>query len=527
MTESQGQGITSTRYHRAVISSVYVVSFLLLIVSFYSPTRSFANVLSNAWGEFDQRLSIFDPAGTYLSQPIEKAIPALTFKGFFRQWTDINLHRPQKIGFRNKDFRFLQIQNLFELELHYQITDNLELTNINHFLYDGVYNWQDSGGLFATRISDTARRYHNFERIVRELHLSYRTHNFDIVVGKQQLAWGKMDGRFIDMINPMDVRESVQLEASDYEYRRIPTWMANATYFWGANSLQFLYIPNFEQERLPTLGSPWYPPSVPPLDAVLRKRKRPHTGHFGDHEYGARLDLSMDPLTLGLIYFYAWNDNPNFFITGVSNDKPIITPRHTRLHHLGITSDYATSFSGVPLVGDLPVVLRIEGLLTFGVKFADQRRQLDALEGGTSGGHVSRDTLRAAIALEAALPENTTFIFQPSLFTTFGWQKSIVSSGFGGATAGNEWNLLPVIHIERPFRFSRDRLRASITVFPFFSAPGTHYEGTKSKLVVTYKFSRFITGRLIYTSYDGGGRNTSYGQYDKWDNIGWELSYEF
>lgn len=67
------------------------------------------------------------------------------------------------------------------------------------------------------------------------------------------------------MINPMDVRESVQLEASDFEYRRIPTWMANATYFWGANSLQFLYIPNFEQERLPTVGSPWFPPSVPPL----------------------------------------------------------------------------------------------------------------------------------------------------------------------------------------------------------------------------------------------------------------------
>jgi hypothetical protein len=45
--------------------------------------------------------------------------------------------------------------------------------------------------------------------------------------------------------------------------------------------------------------------------------------------------------------------------------------------------------------------------------------------------------------------------------------------------------------------------------------------------VVSYKFSRFITGRLIYTTYDGGDRDGSYGQYNKWDNIGWELSYEF
>jgi len=81
-----------------------------------------------------------------------------------------------------------------------------------------------------------------------------RVRRFDIVIGKQQIAWGEMDGRFIDMINPMDVRESVQLEANDFEYRRLPTWMANATYFFGAHSLQLLYIPNFEQERLPTVG---------------------------------------------------------------------------------------------------------------------------------------------------------------------------------------------------------------------------------------------------------------------------------
>jgi hypothetical protein len=99
----------------------------------------------------------------------------------------------------------------------------------------------------------------------------------------------------------------------------------------------------------------------------------------------------------------------------------------------------------MPVIGDLPLVIRVEGLYSFGVKFADAQRQLAALAGGDGGGHVSRDTLRAAIALEFALPGNTSFIVQPSLFTTFGWQKSIVGSGFGGATDKNEWNLLPVV----------------------------------------------------------------------------------
>ena len=237
---------------------------VLTVVTLGRPVTCSGSMLNDAWSRFDRSLSIFDPAGTYVSQPIEKAIPALSFKGFFRQWSDINVHGSQEVGFRNKDFRFLQLQNLLEIEMHYQFTDNLELTSINHFLYDGVYNWQDSSGLFAPRVSETARHYHNLERIVREFFLSYRTHSFDIAVGKQQIAWGKMDGRFIDVINSMDQRESVQLEASDYEYRRLPTWMANATYFFGGNSLQLLYIPNFEQDRLPVLGSPWFPPSVPP-----------------------------------------------------------------------------------------------------------------------------------------------------------------------------------------------------------------------------------------------------------------------
>jgi hypothetical protein len=60
-----------------------------------------------------------------------------------------------------------------------------------HFLYDGMYNWQDSAGLFASRRTETMRVYYNFNRIVCELYRSYRTHSLDIVLGKQQIAWGK------------------------------------------------------------------------------------------------------------------------------------------------------------------------------------------------------------------------------------------------------------------------------------------------------------------------------------------------
>ncbi len=506
-----------------------------------------ASMFGDYWSRFDRFLATFDPAGRYVRQPIEKQIPALTFKGFYRQWSDFLLTNNQQVGFRNKDFRFLQLQNLLEIEMHYQVSPNIEITNVNHFLYDGVYNWQDSAGLFAPRRTETIRVYHNFDRIVRELYLSYRTHSLDVVVGKQQIAWGKMDGQFIDVINAMDRRESVQLEASDFEYRRLPAWMANVTYFFGANSLNLLWIPNFEQDRNAVFGSPWFSPRVPPQDTIVKanedilrgrenaagdtilKRQRPSAGDWADHEYGARLDVSMEPLTWGLIYYYAWNKNANNFIVGREVDDDvaqlIFRPRNTRLHHFGITADYASSLAGVPMVGELPMVLRVEGLWTKNVRFADATRIAAARAGNVNSGHITRDTLRAAIALEFAFPGNTSVILQPSLFYTFNWRETL-GPGFGGAF-GDEWNLIPVFFIERPFRFTRDRLRLSLTVSPFLSGPTRDWQGVKTKVVASYNFSQFITGRLIYTAYSSGDRTDIYGQYNKWDNIGWEVSYEF
>src|SRR3989442_13208943 len=108
--------------------------------------------------------------------------------------------------------------------------------------------------------------------------------------------------------------------------------MATVTCFSGATSLHLLYIPNFEQDRQPVPGSPWFSPRIPPADTVvkaildgrviptsgdlLRKRKRPSAWDWGDHEYGPRVDVSMEPLPWGLTHFYAWDENPSNFIVG-------------------------------------------------------------------------------------------------------------------------------------------------------------------------------------------------------------------
>jgi hypothetical protein len=156
----------------------------------------------------DRAMATFNPIGKYVRNPIERAVPRLNFRGAFRQWSDVLIDTDNQVGFRQQDFRFAQLQNLLELEMSYALAPGLEVNAVTHAMYDGVYDWQNSGGLFADRNDRTVELYDNAERIMRELYVSYRRPDFDLLVGKQQVIWGKMDGQFIDIINGMDRREA-------------------------------------------------------------------------------------------------------------------------------------------------------------------------------------------------------------------------------------------------------------------------------------------------------------------------------
>ncbi|MEQ8232543.1 MAG: DUF1302 family protein, partial [Gammaproteobacteria bacterium] len=480
--------------------------------------------------KFDRAMAGFDPIGKHVRRPVERAVPDLTFRGFFRQWSDVMLDGDGQVGFRDKDFRFAQLQNLFELETGYHIADGLDLRGVAHMLYDGVYDWQDSDGLFADSIDRTAELYHTGERVLRELYLSWRRPGFDLMIGKQQVAWGKMDGQFIDIVNAMDRREFVQLETEDYEWRRLPTWMANATFHLGESTVQLLYVFDFEHARLPLPGSPWASPLAPPTSTdVMLPARRPEAGDFGDHQYGIRVDRAAGALTYGFVYFYAWDKFSHGHVLGttVRDGQRVlrIEPRHERVHHAGVTADYALTFQDVPLVGSLPTVLRFEALYTNGVRFDDFRKRAAALAGSTTDGTTKRDTLRAAIAAEFALPGRTTVILQPSWYQTIDHEEEL-GFGFGGGF-NDEWSFIPVVFFSRPFAFTRDRMSVEFTAFPLIGGPDSNWGGLKTKLRVIYKFSQFVRGQLVYNGYDFGDPTDFYGQYDQWDNVGWELSYEF
>ncbi len=510
-------------------------------------TLSGAARAESGFAAFERSLATFDPGGQYLTKPIERYVSGLSLNGTLMFWSDYLLSDKDDIGFRDRDFRTAQMQSLFEIDVSYHFSPNFELNSIIHLLHDGAYDISSSDGLYADRVDDSFRRYNSFERIARELYLSYRTSTLDVVLGKQQIAWGKMDGQFIDAINSMDFRESVQIEPSDYELRRLPMWMANLTYYFGDVSLNVLWIPDFEPNLNPTYGAPWSSPLLPPADAEARndqlllngrrnaagdrvvQTQRPDWKNISDHQIAARLDIASGALTWGLVYYYAWERDAAPFVIGrfddASGEHLLIEPSYERLHHFGITSDYAQVATGVPLIGSLPMVFRAEALYTKDAHFVDYQNLAVVRAGGSGNGVSKHDTLRAALAFEFAFPDKISVIFQPSFYYTFNWNDSL-GVGFGGAIA-DEWNFAPVFFISRPVESTRDRLLLSLKLTPYLSGPNRNYQGTKTKLMASYEFSPFINGSFIYTDYSGGDSDDLFGQYHHYDNIGIELQYQF
>ena len=115
---------------------------LLVLTSFFFGIclisgEVFSSTLKNNLSKIDRKLATFDPGGKNLKQPFEKKIPKAQVSGFLKNWSDFLLE--EKWGYRshNQNNRFLQLQNLAELEVDYNITQGIDVKAIAHMLYDG------------------------------------------------------------------------------------------------------------------------------------------------------------------------------------------------------------------------------------------------------------------------------------------------------------------------------------------------------------------------------------------------------
>lgn len=95
------------------------------------------------------------------------------------------------------------------------------------------------------------------EILLREVYFERYFSRTDLRIGKQKILWGRANGGFItDILSPVDLREFLTQDPEDL---RIGLTSINATFYRGANSLQFVLAPLFQKDLLPESTSRWFP----------------------------------------------------------------------------------------------------------------------------------------------------------------------------------------------------------------------------------------------------------------------------
>lgn len=493
---------------------VFPFTFLLVLCLSFNV---FAQSPLDYYNSFDRWIANFNPAGNAL-KPLNE-IPRFKVNGFLSNWTTINVHNDKQVGTVTKDWRFQEIQWMAELEPRYQFSPGVELVNKLRFQYDAVYDWQNSS-LYADKVNKDSYISHTGDEIVRELHLDIESDNLYVKIGKQQVVWGKMEGRWMDFINNLDGKDFLEIRASQYNKLRIPLWMTNATYTFRESSIQFLWIPDYEPTKNPYPGSPWWSPlrSDPEIDPRYRGSADEPGMAFKNHQWAARFDTKLGQATWSLGYMYGFSPSATNFIKRDNLGQTFYDPEYTRAHFVGSAIDVGYVIKGVPFFQRIPCTYRAEVVYKTDQYFTDFNKW-DPYNGILKDGKGVSDTdsISGAMKFDVFLPGRVWCFYQPMFSYYSGWRESLMV---------NRWSLGHVFLFNKFWRSTEDRLITSLFVFFNTGGPLNGWQGMKNQFIITWKFSDNLEGKILYSDYRGG-ENDIYGQFNQWDNVGFEINYVF
>ena len=242
-----------------------------------------------------------------------------------------------------KDGSTQKLQLMIEPELEIDVGEDSRVTTILRLRTDAKDNLSPGD--------------HN-QAELRELYLDTTINDSIVILGKQQVVWGKSDGlKVLDIVNPQDFREFI---LDDFDQSRIPLWTVNAEIPVSDVTLQLLLIPDQTYHEFATAGSSYQftspiiiPPTPPGANVIINQTIRPDDV-LQDADAGFRLSTFTHGWDLTFNYLYHYDDTPVLFrtINLASNGLNItINPQYKRTHLIGGT--FSNTFGDLTLRGEV------------------------------------------------------------------------------------------------------------------------------------------------------------------------------
>ncbi len=402
-----------------------------------------------------------------------------TFDGYLKNETAVRL---------NELDRFVKIKNSFELKYSNWFGDHIGVTITGLAVYDAVYDVEED---LNVEDEEDYRAYVD----LREGFLDLTFDKLDLRIGKQQVVWGKTDGfRVTDVVNPLDMREFMLGEFID---SRIPLWIGKIDYYFNTEfSLEALIIPEMQFTERAYAGSEYAfaPPEVPPgILPVINPVEEPDES-FENTEYGAKFTGYYEGWDFTLNYLYTWDDDPivkkSFDMnTGILT----ISPEHERMHIAGGT--FATVLWDTVVRGELSAGI--------GKYFeVDDITVPDMV--------VEKTLLSYALALERDILDIS--------WTIQFLQETILD--YEDAITNDE------VDTKLTLRGSKSNDEETLE-FVVFTVYGVNEEEFLIRPTITYDITDSIKIKVGADFFEGGDKDTFFGQFDEKDRLYVELKYSF
>jgi hypothetical protein len=236
-----------------------------------------------------------------------------------------------------------KLQLMIEPELETDVGEDSSITTIARLRMDAKDNLSPGD--------------HN-QAELREFYLDTSINDSIVILGKQQVVWGKSDGlKVLDIVNPQDFREFI---LDDFDQSRIPLWTVNAEIPINNVTLQLLLIPDQTYHKFATQGSSYQftspiliPPTPPAANVKINSTIKPNNV-LQDADVGFRLSTFTNGWDLTFNYLYHYDDTPVLFRTiNITSDGLNISlnPQYKRTHLIGGT--FSNTFGDLTLRGEV------------------------------------------------------------------------------------------------------------------------------------------------------------------------------
>lgn len=175
-----------------------------------------------------------------------------------------------------------------------------------------------------------------FEAYLGENYLKYKSANWVLQLGYQEVIWGEAFGfNYADIIGPKDLRATLLSDAAD---ARLPLLLFNGKYFFTSGalsgSLQLLFSPEPRFSR--TLPLELFTAGLFPQSSIMViKEKTPDL--FKTHEFGGKLSASYAGTDMSLFSYSYLSRDPHYSLESASLTNITLKEEHAKVQSYGLS----------------------------------------------------------------------------------------------------------------------------------------------------------------------------------------------